>query len=950
MKTMNGSTGTNGRGPAGAPAATAAVTATAEAQRLATHGPDWRRWGPYLAERAWATVREDYSADGSAWDYLPHDHARSRAYRWNEDGLLGLSDDQQRLCFALALWNGADPILKERLFGLTGTEGNHGEDVKEEYFYLDSTPTHSFMKALYKYPQGPFPYAELVETGRRRSRQEPEYELVDTGVFDGDRYFDVLVEYAKAAPDDVLIRISATNRGPEPAVLHLLPTLWFRNTWSWGRDPRRPILTAASVPDEAGVSVVRARHHELGAFDLHCEGADALLFTENETNAARLFGTPSASPHVKDAFHRHIVHGEAGAVNPAQTGTKAAAHYVRAVGPGETATVRLCLLPADPADGPPTPGAFAAFDRTFTRRQIEADAFYAALQPAGLDAERRRVQRQALAGMLWTKQFFYYDVEQWLEGDPGQPPPPPERKRGRNREWRTLNNADVLSVPDTWEYPWYATWDLAFHLVPLALVDPEFAKDQLILLLREWYQHPNGQVPAYEWAFSDVNPPVLAWAAWRVYKIDQKARAQRGRGGDVDFLERVFHKLLLNFTWWVNRKDAEGNNVFQGGFLGLDNIGVFDRSAALPTGGHIDQSDGTAWMAMFCLNLLTIALELASHNPVYEDVATKFFEHFMYIAGALNNLGGDGISLWDEDDEFFYDVLHLPDETHLPLRVRSLVGLMPLLAVETVEPALLDRLPDFKARLEWFLDNRPDLARLVSRWREPGMGERRLLALVRGHRMKRLLKRALDPDEFLSDFGIRSVSKAHAERPYMLHAGGMTHEVRYEPGESRSGLFGGNSNWRGPVWFPINYMLIEALQKFHHYYGDDFIVECPTGSGQYLTLDGIADFLSQRLIHLFLPDEDGRRPFAGEHDLLQGDPRWRHLVLFHEYFHGETGAGLGASHQTGWTGLVAKLIQQQGEKHGYEQDRAGWRGQRRDRAGRTAASGSGGGREAFSAG
>jgi hypothetical protein len=939
VKTTNGRNGADGRDPDTGGAAVAALAATAEAQRLAADGPGWRRWGPYLAERAWGTVREDYSVDGAAWDYLVHDHARSRAYRWNEDGLLGLSDDQQRLCFALALWNGADSILKERLFGLSGTEGNHGEDVKEEYFYLDGTPTHSYLQALYKYPHAPYPYADLVATNRRRSRQQPEYELVNTGVFDGDRYFDVVVEYAKAAPDDLLIRISATNRGPDPAALHLLPTLWFRNTWSWGRDAWRPVLVAGKgadepAPGEAKTSVIRSRHRDLGAFDLHCEGADALLFTENETNDVRLFGTPNASPFVKDAFHRYVVEGDQAAVNPARTGTKAAAHYVCTIGPGATTTVRLRLLHAVLAE---SPAAFVAFDALFARRREEADAFYAALQPTGLDETQRRVQRQALAGMLWTKQFYHFDVEQWLDGDPGQPPPPAQRRRGRNWEWRTLNNADVLSVPDKWEYPWYAAWDLAFHCLPLALIDPAFAKDQLILLLREWYQHPNGQVPAYEWSFSDVNPPVLAWAAWRVYKIDQKQRAQRGQGADTAFLERVFHKLLLNFTWWVNRKDAEGNNVFQGGFLGLDNIGVFDRSAALPTGGRIDQSDGTAWMAMYSLNLLTIALELAGHNPVYEDVATKFFEHFLYIAAALNNLGGDGISLWLEDDGFFYDVLHLPDDTHLPLRVRSLVGLIPLLAVETVEPALLETLPGFKGRLEWFLENRPDLARLVSRWYEPGMGERRLLALVRGHRMKRLLKRALDPDEFLSDFGIRSVSKAHAERPYVLEAGGMTHTVRYEPGESRSGLFGGNSNWRGPVWFPINYLIIEALQRFHHYYGDDFRVECPTGSGKYLTLDRIADFLSQRLIRLFLPDAQGRRPFAGEHDRLQGDPFWRDLVLFHEYFHGETGAGLGAGHQTGWTGLVAKLIQQQGEKHGHQQDRAGRRDRDRPRAsGRTA--------------
>jgi hypothetical protein len=978
---------------------------TAEHARVAGDLVAWRRWGPYLSERSWGTVREDYSADGSAWDYLPHDHARSRAYRWNEDGLAGICDDLQRLCFAVALWNGRDPILKERLFGLSGTEGNHGEDVKECYFYLDSTPTHSYMRLLYKYPQRAFPYAQLVEESGRRGREAPEYELLDTGICDDHRYFDVLIEYAKADPRDVLIRISATNRGPEAAPLHVLPTLWFRNTWSWGYDDRRPSLSeraeagaadspfdgaapadapAAGTGDPAWRTIV-ARHRSLGRYELLCEGADTLLFTENETNVHRLFGVPNPTPFVKDAFHRYLIDGEVMAVNPAQRGTKAAAWYRRVVGAGETVALRLRLRRVEAggarrATSPPSPlhsdgegsrtatirrdgdspsprewrgggGVRSPFDHLFAQRQREADEYYAAIQPVGLDEDRRRVHRQALAGLLWSKQFYHFDVERWLRGDPAQPPPPQERQWARNREWRHMNNADVISMPDKWEYPWFAAWDLAFHCVPLALVDPELAKNQLVLLLREWYQHPNGQVPAYEWAFGDVNPPVLAWAAWRVYKIDQRRhgghedRRAGGAGGagdggdragrfleggpdaagDLEFLERVFHKLLLYFTWWVNRKDSEGNNVFQGGFLGLDNIGVFDRSAALPTGGRLEQSDGTSWMAMFSLNMMTIALELAENRrPAYEDVATKFFEHFLYIAGAMNNIGGDGgpgrggpgraIALWDEEDEFCYDVLHLPDGTRLPLRVRSLVGLIPLLAVETVEPDVCARLPAFARRLEWFLERRPDLASLISRWHEPGAGERRLLALMRGHRMKRLLKRALDPAEFLSDYGVRSLSKYHEAHPYVLEVNGTAHEVRYEPAESRSGLFGGNSNWRGPIWFPINYLLIEALQKFHHYYGDDFIVECPTGSGRYLTLDQIGDELSARLIRLFLRDRSGHRPFNGANELLQSDPQWRDHLLFHEYFHGDTGAGLGAAHQTGWTALVAKLIDQQGRK------------------------------------
>ncbi len=879
---------------------------SAERDRLERDGAAWKRWGPYLAERAWGTVREDYSADGTAWDYFPHDHARSRVYRWNEDGLAGLCDDQQHLCFALALWNERDPILKERLFGLSGTEGNHGEDVKEYYYYLDATPTHSFLRWLYKYPQVAFPYARLVEEARRRGPHQPELELIDTGVFDGDRYFDVDVEYAKADVDDILIRITVTNRGPEPAPLHVLPTLWFRNTWSWGRDDRRPLLTGtAPAAAGPGLRCVHAHHHALGEYVLHAEDADELLFTENETNAARLFGAANGAAHVKDAFHARVVHGQREAVSAAPRGTKAAAWYARTVPAHGSIVLRLRLCAGAPRRVP-----FADCDAVFAQRQREADDFYAALQPAALDADQRAVQRQAFAGLLWSKQFYHYDVQQWLDGDPAQPPPPAARRLGRNRQWAHLNNHDIISMPDKWEYPWYAAWDLAFHCLPLALVDPEFAKEQLILLGREWYQHPNGQMPAYEWAFGDANPPVYAWAAYRVYKIAAKHTGQADRA----FLERVFHKLLLNFTWWVNRKDREGSNVFEGGFLGLDNIGVFDRSAPLPGGGCLEQSDGTSWMGVFSLNLMAIALELAQHDPVYEDIATKFFEHFLYIAGAMNHVGGDGVALWDDGDEFFYDVLHHPDGRRERLTVRSLVGLTPLFAVETIEPELLARLPNFRQRLEWFLAHRPDLAALVSRWHEPGAGERRLIALVRGHRMKALLRRMLDPEEFLSPYGVRALSRRHLAEPFHLAVDGHDYAVRYEPAESTTGMFGGNSNWRGPVWMPINYLLIESLQKFHHYYGDDFRVECPTGSGQFLTLDAIADELSRRLISLFTRNADGRRPVFGGQPTFQHDPHWRDHVLFYEYFNGDDGAGLGASHQTGWTGLVAKLIQQQATK------------------------------------
>ena len=899
----------------------------AEQERLAENSVDerWHLWGPYLSERAWGTVREDYSANGDAWNYFPHDHARSRAFRWGEDGIGGISDFKQRLCLAFAFWNGRDPMLKERLFGVTGPQGSHGEDVKEVYFYTDCTPTHSYMRMLYRYPQARFPYEELVAANHGRPKQAPEFELWDTGILREQRYFDITIEYAKVDPDDLFIRVTATNRGPDTADLHILPTLWFRNTWSWGRDDRRPVLRASS--DLVGHCLtIQASHHALGEYQLHCEGARDLLFTENETNAERLFSSPNKEPFVKDGINDFIVEGRTSAVNPESVGTKAAAHYPFTIEPGASQVVRLWFgregeaIEEDLAGEPgltPRPAcvsvldheAFEHFDAVLRERRREADEFYDALEPSCLSSDHKLIHRQALAGMLWTKQFYHYVIEDWLQGDPGQPSPPAERKAGRNTEWGHLYNERVMSMPDKWEYPWYAAWDLAFHCIPLALVDPHFAKGQLDVILREWYQHPNGQIPAYEWNFSDVNPPVIGWAAWRIYKIEQK---QTGKG-DRDFLETVFHKLLISFTWWVNRKDSEGKNIFQGGFLGLDNIGVFDRSAPLPNGGYLEQSDGTSWMGMFCLNMMRTALELARENPVYENIATKFFEHFLGIAGAMNNLGGTGIGLWDETDEFYYDVLHMPDGRYLPLRVRSLVGLMPLLAVETIEPELLDAMPGFRKRLEWYLTARPDLASLISRWGVAGSGERRLISLTRGHRMKCLLRRMLHRDEFLCDYGVRSLSKYHAAHPYVLRDDdGLQRVVNYEPGESQTNIFGGNSNWRGPVWLPINYLLIESLQKFHHYYGDDFKVECPTGSGRYLTLNEIANELSNRLIQLWLPDAEGQRPFTrASGDALEAGHD-RDLYWFHEYFHGETGAGLGASHQTGWTGLVAKLIQQQG--------------------------------------
>ena len=823
-------------------------------------------------------MREDYSADGDAWNATTHDQARSRAWRWGEDAIGGFGDQLQRWCLGVALWNERDPILKERLFGLTNAQGNHGEDVKESYFYDDGLPSHAYMRMLYRYPQAAFPYDRLVRENAARDRMEPEFELHDTGVFDQGRYFDVVVEYAKAAPDDILMRVTATNRGPDPAPLHLLAQLWARNTWAWVANTPRPSLRAT------GPTMVEALHPDLDPMTLTVEPGAELLFCDNETNVTRLFGVAAAGPF-KDGINDYVVRGHAGALG--RNGTKCAARTVVTLAPGASHTMRLRLSAAtEPVD----------IDAVFAGRIAETDEFYAALQAGMTDADARLVQRQALAGMLWCKQLYYLDIPQWLDGDPAEPAPPAGRGKIRNGDWRHVNNADVMSMPDTWEYPWYAAWDLALQCVTLALVDPEFAKGQLVLLTREWFMHPNGQLPAYEWQFDDVNPPVHAWAAWRIYQAD---RARTGIA-DRPFLERVFHKLMLNFNWWVNRKDVSGRNVFQGGFLGLDNIGLFDRSKPLPTGGTIDQSDGTAWMATYALNLMRIALELSIENHVYEDIATKFFEHFLYIAEAMTRMGGEQ-SLWDEQDQFFYDVLMIDGQPPRPLRVRSMVGLIPMFAVEVLDAEVFRRLPEFTFRLKWFLGYRPDLADLVSRWNEPS-GERHLLSLLRGHRLKKLLLRMLDETEFLSDHGVRSLSKVHAAHPYGFDHDGTHFEVGYVPGESQSGLFGGNSNWRGPVWMPVNYLLVESLREFHSYYGDDFTVECPVGSATMLTLDQVADELSRRLCRLFLHGPDGARPALADAGAPDGH------VLFHEYFDGDTGRGLGASHQTGWTGLVALLL------------------------------------------
>ena len=867
-------------------------------------GVPWRRWGPYLSERQWGTVREDYSHSGDAWDYFSHDQARSRAYRWGEDGLAGVSDDRQRLCFALALWNGKDPILKERLFGLTNREGNHGEDVKEYYFYLDSTPTHSYMKYLYKYPQAEYPYGDLVQTNGRRGRQDFEYELLDTGVFDEDRYFDVFVEYAKASPEDLLIQITVWNRGPDPATLHVLPTLWFRNVWSWGVDVPRPTLRQVGTGTTA---VITASDPELGERLLSCEGTAALLFTENETNAERLFRSPNRTPCVKDGIHDYLVHGRREAVNPEQTGTKASAHYPLTVRAGESRTVRLRLSDTAPpgaaSTGDGRGGPFGRdFDDVMEARRREADEFYATVIPSSLKDDAANVMRQALAGMLWTKQFYHYDVDAWLEEHGAGPFKPARRTAPRNDQWHHMHNADVISMPDKWEYPWYAAWDLAFHVLALTLVDEDFGKHQLDLMLRDHYLHPSGQLPAYEWNFGDVNPPVHAWATIFTYRLE-KARG----GGDVDWLERLFQKLVLNFTWWVNRKDRTGSNLFEGGFLGLDNIGVFDRSAPLPTGGYLEQADGTAWMALFCQNMCEIASQLALERPAYADMALKFVEHFLWISTSMMHAGGN-TGMWDEADGFFYDVLRLPDGRAQRLKVRSMVGLLPLCAVTVFDGKLLEKYPELRERLRRFLEARPELRAFIHDPAKIGQAGRRLGAILDETKLRRVLATMLDEREFLSTYGIRALSRVHAEQPYVFDVGGQEYRVSYLPAESDSGMFGGNSNWRGPIWMPVNGLIIRALLQYYTYYGDAFTIECPTGSGRQMTLYQVAEELSRRLASIFLRDGQGRRPVYGAARKFQEDPHWRDCLLFYEYFHGDNGAGLGASHQTGWTGIIARAM------------------------------------------
>ena len=877
---------------------------TAEEQRLLEDRQKkeiWHQWGPYLAGRQWGNVREDYSADGEAWKYFTFDDACMRAYRWGEDGIAGISDQHQLLCFAPVFWNAADPFLKERLYGLSGKEGNHGEDVKECYYYLENTPTHSYMKLLYKYPQAAFPYQQLLEENLKRTRQDPEYELLDTGVFDENRYFDITTEYAKHSAQDILVRISVTNRGPEEANIHLLPTLWFRNTWSW-KNAIKPVLSVISS------HVVQASHADLGDYFLYCQGAGELLFTDNDTDTQRVFGVPNTSPYVKDAIHQYVVAGLKEAVNPTQTGTKMSAHYVMAVPAGGTKSIQLRLANVKDLKEP-----FGKdFDVTFEARKAEADEFYQKVCPFKIPDPMRYIQRQAFSSLLWNKQFYHYVVEDWLNGDPAQPAPPQNRKNGRNSTWRHLYSEGVISMPDKWEYPWFASWDLAFHTIPLAIIDPEFAKQQLIKLTREWYMHPNGQIPAYEWNFSDVNPPVQAWAALRVYRIDKRMHGV----GDKLFLERVFQKLLMNFTWWINQEDSDGNNIFQGGFLGFDNIGVFNRTE-LPTGGRMEQADGTSWMAVYCLNMLSIALELAPEDPSYEDIASKFYVHFLYIAAAMNRIGPSEINMWDEADGFYYDILRLPDGRHFPLKVRSMVGILPLFAIEVIDEKVWEALPNFKERVEWFIQHRPDLTNNVTCMERLGRENRRLLSIVDRDKLKRVLQKVLDETEFLSPYGVRSLSKAYDGKPYTFALDGQTFGVDYEPAESTSGLFGGNSNWRGPVWFPVNYLLIESLQKFHYYYGDDFKVEFPSRSGKLLNLWEVASQLSHRLINIFVPDAQGQRPMYGSVVKLQNDPHWKDLVSFYEYFNGNNGAGLGASHQAGWTALVAKLIQQQAEYGGF---------------------------------
>ena len=862
----------------------------------------WKKWGPYLSERQWGTVREDYSSDGNAWDYFTHDQARSRAYQWGEDGLAGISDDTQILCFALALWNGRDPILKERLFGLTNSEGNHGEDVKEYYFYLDSTPTHSYMKYLYKYPQAPFPYAQIVDENKRRSRQDFEYELIDTGVFDDQRYFDVFVEYAKATPEDLLVKITAWNRGPERATLHLLPTLWFRNTWSWDGATSPP-----EMRHDAESGGIVALHPELGRRFLFADGAPEWLFTENETNNQRLFQRPNRTPYVKDGINNHVVHRQQQAVNPDKKGTKVAAHYTAAIDAGASHVVQLRLTDTPPAGGPgrktgrsQTPGT--DFSSVFDARKREADEFYSALTPPSLTADQANVMRQALAGMLWTKQFYFYDVDKWLETK-GADPYKPTRSAPRNAHWHHMYNADIISMPDKWEYPWYAAWDLAFHVIALTMVDEDFGKEQLDLMLRGQYLHPNGQLPAYEWNFGDVNPPVHAWSTIFTYRLDQ---ARRGRG-DIDWLERSFQKLLLNFTWWVNRKDRSGRNVFEGGFLGLDNIGVFDRSAPLPTGGYLEQADGTAWMALYCQNMLEIAAELAVERPGHLEMARKFVEHFLWIASSMIN-AGDAVGMWDEQDGFFYDVLRLPDGAAHRLKVRSMVGLLPFCAVTVFDGTQLFEDKETLKSLKRFLDSRPELRAQIHDPLKLGVKGRRLAAILNEERLRRVLRTMLDEREFFSPYGIRALSRHHAEHPFVFHAGGQAYGVGYLPAESDSGMFGGNSNWRGPIWMPVNALIIRALLQYYAYYGDNFTIECPTGSGRQMNLYQVAQELTRRLSAIFLRNDAGRRPVYGGTTLFQDDPHWRDLILFYEYFHGDNGAGLGASHQTGWTGLIARAL------------------------------------------
>lgn len=873
------------------------------------HGSEldkWRRWGPYLSERQWGTVREDYSEYGTAWDYFPHDHARSRMYRWGEDGIAGFGNDPLDWCVSLALWNGHDPIIKERLFGLTNEQGNHGEDVKELYFYLDGTPTHSYMKMLYKYPHDAYPYQDLIDENLRRGAEQPEYEILDTGVFDDNRYFDVCVEYAKHTPDDIVMRVSVENRADQRAALHVLPQFWARNRWAWSGKPGKPSLKLEPNAEE-GARVV-AHNPALGTMIVTALAQQPIewLFCENETNERRIFGFEGAGPGpFKDGFNDYLIDGDEQAIRR-DGGTRAAAHVVLQFAPHERSVLYLRWRPESAAAADAAPDAAPLdMEALFARRQAEADEFYAALQHDIADADARLVQRQALAGMLWSKQYYQFDVTRWHDGDPGQPKPPRARRRGRNADWRHMCNGDIVSMPDKWEYPWYASWDLAFHAAAFAMIDPDFAKKQLLLLVKERYMHPNGQLPAYEWAFGDANPPVHAWATWRVYELDREVTGV----GDHEFLEVMFHKLLLNFSWWVNRKDADDRNIFQGGFLGLDNVGIFDRSSPLPTGGRIDQADGTAWMASYALDLMQIGLELAMTNNAYVEIAVKFFEHFLYIAEAVSCNEGCSTGLWDEHGEFFYDVLHLPDGTRVPMRIRSIVGLIPLFAVHVLEERVYGHLPGLRERLAWFLDHRPNLAKLVSRWTEPGKGNTTLLSLLRGHRMKALLRRALDENEFLSGHGLRALSRVHRDAPYVFDHDGVNFCIKYEPAESDSRAFGGNSNWRGPVWIPVNYLLIESLYEFYRYYGDEFRVDYPTGSGNSFSLSEIADDLARRVTTLFLKDAEGVRPVMAAYPMLQADPHSHDLILFHEYFHGDNGRGVGASHQTGWSGLVALLLQ-----------------------------------------